>query len=82
MPDQGNSKPASPHLGDSLTLADAIGIGDLVRWDRADDGRLLLRRLAHSEVASVKGDIFEVAFGGPDGRVCLKLVRGTIANDG
>lgn len=81
MPDHKTREPAKPRQGDSLTLADPIGIGDLVYWDRSGEGRLLLRRLARSAMDSIDGEIFEVASGRADGQVCLKLVRGAKAND-
>lgn len=81
MPDHWNRKPAKPREGDSLSLADPIGIGDFVYWDRSGEGHLLLRRLAFSAMDSVDGEIFEVAFGRADGQVCLKLVRGAKTGD-
>lgn len=81
MPDQEKRKPAQPREGDSLTVADPIGVGDLVYWDRAGEGQLLLRRVARSAMDSIDGKIFQVTPGGPDGQVCLRLVRGAKTND-
>ena len=52
-----------PELGESFVTADDIRNGDLVRWDRGADGRILLRRVEPSELDSTPGPVFRLEHG-------------------
>jgi hypothetical protein len=59
-------------VGEKLTLADDITVGDLVYYDRAPDGSLLIRRLREWDVSSFQGKLYRVEAGEAPNQVQLQ----------
>ncbi len=52
-----------PKVGDRFVTGDRISAGDLVYWDRAEDGTITLRRLDEWQLETFEGDVFRVERG-------------------
>ncbi len=49
-----------PQKGDRRAAGDDIKSGDLVYWGRGSDGKLMLRRLEESQLATFPDTVFRV----------------------
>ena len=64
-----------PGVGENFVCADNISMGDLVYWDRATDGTVLLRRLEEWQLESFDGPVWRVEQGDEPLAIALRQVK-------